>query len=102
MYIKTINYCDPTHLAEVMAEMEALGAPVIRVIDCGDRYCAIEGSHRLTAARELGLTPEIEIIEDGVVPEDVQGFEGGDWDALCEWATDPRDCEMIWFEGIAA
>lgn len=48
---------DPAKQAEVVSEMRVLGAPTIRVVDCGDHYMAVEGSHRLAAAAALGLAP---------------------------------------------
>lgn len=53
--IYTINPTDPDQLAAVMADMEALGAPTIRACWQGDHWCALEGSHRVAAARLLGL-----------------------------------------------
>ena len=44
--------------------MIANGAPTIRAIDLGDdEYAAVEGSHRVAIAHELGLIPEIQIID---------------------------------------
>lgn len=37
--------------------MHVLGPPTIEVVDCGDWYAALEGSHRLAAAELLGLRP---------------------------------------------
>jgi hypothetical protein len=48
-------------LAGVIAEMQILGAPIIEVVDCGDHYQALEGSHRLAAAAALGLVPILTI-----------------------------------------
>ena len=54
---------DADHLETVTTEMQALGAPTIKAIDCGDHYVALEGAHRIRAAHALGLTPIIEAIE---------------------------------------
>ncbi len=43
--------------------MCVLGAPKIEVVDCGDHYQALEGSHRLAAAAVLDLAPELIIRE---------------------------------------
>lgn len=59
MIISAINLTDKIHLAEVIEEMKALGAPVIRVYDNGDEIVALEGSHRLAAAAALDPTPVI-------------------------------------------
>lgn len=55
---------NPQHLEEVKAEMTKRGAPVIRCI-WSEHYgvwLAIEGCHRLRAAKQLGLTPIIKDI----------------------------------------
>lgn len=53
---------DAEKLNGVVAAMRNLGAPTIRVVDCGDYYQAIEGTHRLAAAEQLGITPELDVI----------------------------------------
>lgn len=70
------------HLQAVIAEMRKLGAPKIEVVDCGDHYRALEGSHRLAAAAELGLTPEL-VIRD---QDDVIDVTGYDWYEPANWA----------------
>lgn len=40
------------------------GTPTIRVVDCGDHHRAVEGSHRLAIAARLGLTPNLEIVDE--------------------------------------
>lgn len=52
---------DKTRLAEVMQEMERLGAPTIRAYwdDAQGAYRALEGSHRLAAAKKLGIEPKL-------------------------------------------
>lgn len=60
---------DAQKLAAVTAEMERLGAPTIRAVWCGDHYKAIEGSHRLAAAHDLGITPEIDALDESAVVE---------------------------------
>ncbi len=54
------------HLQEVMAEMETLGAPVIRAIwsDCHALWLAVEGCHRIRAAKVLGLEVVIDDVSD--------------------------------------
>lgn len=56
------TYYDKNHLDEVKSEMQQLGAPVIRAIwdQSVGMWVALEGCHRLRAARELGLEPIIE------------------------------------------
>ena len=59
------NHYDAAHLAEVKATMQQLGAPVIKAVwmECYNHWAALEGAHRIRAAAEMGLTPEIEEIE---------------------------------------
>lgn len=59
--VYAIHAPDADKLAEVVSEMRTLGAPTIRVVDCGDYLQALEGSHRLAAAAQLGLTPNFEV-----------------------------------------
>lgn len=66
----------------VVAEMKALGAPAIRVVDCGDYYMALEGSHRLAAAHELGLTPDLVVFEQ----DDIIDITQFDWFDASNWA----------------
>jgi len=71
-----VNDIDPAHLEAVKAEMRVLGSPVIRAIDGGDHLIAVEGSHRIRAAAELGLPVAVEILdEDGDI--DLRSL---DWD----------------------
>lgn len=67
--IYAIHAPEAEKLTEVMATMRELGAPTIRAVDCGDYLMALEGSHRLAAAAELGLAPKLDILEqDEIVP----------------------------------
>jgi hypothetical protein len=52
------------HLEAVKVEMEKRGAPVIRAIwsEAYEMWMAVEGCHRIRAAKELGLTPVIKDI----------------------------------------
>lgn len=70
--IYAIHRPDAAHLARVMQEMASLGAPRIKVVECGDHYAALEGSHRLAAAHEMGLTPLLDVLEqdDPIDPAD--------------------------------
>jgi len=60
--LHTVNPIDQGHLAEVTKKMRRRGPPTIRVVDCGDHYFALEGSHRLEAARQLGLRVRLEVV----------------------------------------
>lgn len=81
--IYAIHGTDDDKLAGVVAEMETLGAPTIQVINCGDYYMALEGSHRLAAASQLGLEPELVIYEQ----DDLIDISAFDWFDACNWAS---------------
>ena len=69
--IYTMHAATPDHLSEVMAEMRKLGVPTVRVVDCGDYYMALEGTHRLHAAADLGLAPALVVLaQDELVEAD--------------------------------
>lgn len=71
-----VNDTDAAHLDEVKADMAHLGAPTIRAIDAGDHLIAIEGSHRLRAAQELGVAVNIQTIND----DETVDLDTLDWD----------------------
>lgn len=97
MKIVAINNPDPRHLTDVVAAMRKLGAPTIKAVwmECWDRWVALEGSHRLAAARTLGLEPQIEEIEynDTATLADLgcdDSGEGCTVTDICDSAWDPR------------
>ena len=51
------EHYDPAHLEHVIAVMRERGAPVLRAHYDGEVWHAREGTHRLRAAKALGLTP---------------------------------------------
>ena len=55
------KYYNQEHLDEVKVEMLKRGTPTIRAIwsEVYEMWMATEGSHRIRAAKELGLTPVI-------------------------------------------
>jgi hypothetical protein len=61
--IYALHDTDASKLAAVIREMQQLGAPTVRVVDCADYYMAIEGTHRLAAAAALGIAPNFEVLE---------------------------------------
>lgn len=71
-----VNDIDPAHLEAVKAEMETLGSPTIRAIDAGDHLIAVEGSHRLRAAEELGISVNIVVLDEA---DDID-LDSLDWD----------------------
>lgn len=56
---------DQQHLDEVISEMQTLGTPTVRVIwsEVYGAYLALEGCHRIRAAKQLGLVPVFEEVE---------------------------------------
>lgn len=82
--IYTIHNTDPAKLASVIKEMQIMGAPKVRVVDCGDYYMALEGSHRVAAAAALGLTPDLVIFAQ----DQVINITGYDWYDKANWSSD--------------
>jgi hypothetical protein len=80
--IYAIHASESEKLDGVQAQMEGLGAPEIKVVDCGDHYMALEGSHRLAAVFALGLTPSLVVFEQNDIL-DVTEF---DWYDENNWA----------------
>lgn len=58
------NYYDEEKLEYVKEDMKIMGRPEIKVIETeeGD-YIALEGTHRLRAAKELGITPKFKVVK---------------------------------------
>ncbi len=58
------KHFEAEHLEAVKAKMQTLGAPVIRAIwaETYGVWMAVEGCHRIRAAKALGLTPTIKDI----------------------------------------
>lgn len=64
MKIILLNKVTESRLVQVISEMKILGAPIIQCFEMDDgTYLALEGSHRLTAAKELGLIPILDIVD---------------------------------------
>ena len=81
MNIITVNEIDKTHLQTVISDMKRLGSPTIKAVwvEAWDCWVALEGSHRIHAAKELGLSLDIDEIEyssalvgDHVITDDTQ------------------------------
>ena len=65
--VRLPNEIDAKKLNEVMEEMKVLGRPRIDVVDTGEEYLALEGSHRLTAAHKLGIKPIYNIVDQNAI-----------------------------------
>lgn len=64
MKIILLNKITESRLAQVREEMKTLGAPIIQCFRLEDgRYLATEGSHRLTAAKELGFEVILDVLD---------------------------------------
>lgn len=95
------DHFDADHLAAVIKDMETLGAPTIKAVrmEAFDAWVALEGSHRIRAAFELGLEPQIEEIEwsDTVTTDEVvPGSYDDNWtiEQICD---DAHTRKMISF-----
>lgn len=88
------DHFDEAHLAEVIEEMKTLGAPTIKAVwmECFNHWAALEGCHRIRAAKALGLTPEIDEMGYSDDPCDVDGM------TVAEVADRSRESEVIEFE----
>jgi hypothetical protein len=58
-----VNKIDTGRLEEIKSEMAVLGSPTVRAFEACGYLVAIEGSHRLAAAAEIGLPVHIERID---------------------------------------
>ena len=84
MTIYTMHNTDAGNLVDVVRKMETRGAPTIKAVFDGEAYYALEGSHRIAAAKILGLIPIIAKMEpeELVYNEDVDA-EGLEPDTYC-------------------
>jgi hypothetical protein len=72
-YVVAPHAPNRAHFARVAEEMLVLGAPTIRAWWDGEKWIALEGTHRIAAASRLGMTPVIE--EFGLGDEIDHDFE---------------------------
>lgn len=92
--IRTIHAPYEWKLEAVKAEMAVLGAPVIRVIDCGQYFMALEGCHRIAAAHALEIEPKWIIYG----PTDEIGITEFDWFEPHNWAGTSYPASDVAFE----
>lgn len=85
------DHFDAAKLEAVKAEMEALGAPTIKAVwmENYGAWVALEGSHRIRAAADLGLVPAIDEVEwsDTATTDDaVPGSYDDNWtiEQICD------------------
>ena len=100
----THEHYDEAHLEAVKAEMQALGAPTIKAVwmECWGVWAALEGCHRIRAAAELGLVPEIDEVEysEEVTTDEIglgDAFGGDTW-TIAEIADGACKATIITFE----
>lgn len=72
MIVDSMHGVEAKHLVAVVKKMRKLGAPTIRCMYDGEVYKAVEGTHRLAAAAQLGLTPIIVNLDpESILPADL-------------------------------
>jgi hypothetical protein len=74
----TIHEHNDEKLQSVIEEMRTLGSATVRVVDCGDFLMALEGCHRIAAAKETGIPLDLIILEQ----DDVVNSNTLDWQDL--------------------
>lgn len=68
--IYTLHAINQAKLDMVIEEMAELGAPTIRACWQGDHWCALEGVHRVEAARLLDMPVTIAPLSEGDILDD--------------------------------
>ena len=89
------------HLAEVIEQMKVLGAPKIHAVwmECYDHYAALEGCHRIRAAKVLGLVPEIiEVDYSDEMASTILGYDGDEDYPISEICDDSYKSVIVEFE----
>jgi hypothetical protein len=80
MVILLHRHYDSSDLEEVRTQMAALGSPTIRAIEVACYCVAIEGCHRLRAAKADGVPVRIEMLdEDGEIDLDTLDLDTLNW-----------------------
>lgn len=94
------SHYNEQHLAEVMGQMKTMGAPAIHAVwmECYGHWAALEGCHRLRAAAELGLTPEIiEVDYSDDMASSVLGYDGDNDYPISEICDDSHKATILEF-----
>ena len=81
---------DAERMASITDDMRRLGAPTIRVVADGDRYIALEGSHRLAAAKALDITVTIRVMDmdDDIIDHDMDDVHSNKVSDIDNYLTD--------------
>jgi hypothetical protein len=90
-YINLVHkHFDEKHLAEVIEEMKKIGSPIIKAVKLEDEeYQALEGCHRIRAAKILGLPIKVELIEENderIISEITDVDRSSTVKEFCDWA----------------
>ena len=89
------------HLQEVISEMRTLGAPAIHAVwmECYGHWAALEGCHRIRAAKALGLTPKIiEVDYSDEMTSAIAGYDGDQDYTISEICDESHEAVIIEFE----
>jgi hypothetical protein len=97
------DHYDDKHLADVAAGMKTLGAPKIHAVwmECYGHYAALEGCHRIRAAKKLGLTPEIiDVDYSDDMCSTITGYDGDNDYPISEICDGSHNATIIEFQTI--
>jgi hypothetical protein len=95
------DHFDVEHLAEVIEKMKTLGAPKIHAVwmECYNHYAALEGCHRIRAAKVLGLVPEIiEVDYSDEMASTILGYDGDEDYPISEICDDSYKSTIVEFD----
>ena len=95
------SHYDQEKLEKVIEQMKELGAPKIHAVcmGCYGHWAALEGCHRIRAAKELGLTPEIiEVEYSDEMASTVTGYDGDEDYPISEICDDSHRSTIIEFD----
>jgi hypothetical protein len=90
------RHYDEQHLQQVMQQMQTLGAPTIKAVwmENYQHWVALEGTHRILAAKMLGITP---IIDDVDYDDSTFTADDGDIYTISEVCYDSYQCKRVNF-----
>jgi hypothetical protein len=76
VYVFMPNKTFENHLKKVKEDMKEMGSPIIKCIEIDCALYALEGSHRITAAHELSVNIQVELMsENEMMEHDFQDIE---------------------------
>ena len=95
------SHYDGEKLQRVIKEMEVLGTPEIHAVwmEVYDHWVALEGCHRIRAAKELGLIPEIiEVEYSDEMASSALGYDGDEDYPISEICDDSNNAVVVEFK----